>query len=283
MAHGLSIYIVTAIFLVLATACQLTSLRRKKHQAVTYAIIMIGGTWAYQIETGLIDELAWNLAYRGDQILNALVNLFERRVTSAIQEQQLHLIEWYDVFITPMAYAYVVALTFVALLYFLLRFIKTKNASLVLPLTITGITTPMFTVAFVFAYKGIENAIARYLYVYAIPLGMISTVLFFSKLLHEKRKLAALLLIITFIVGIISMTESFYSPYASISNIPDNERYGQLYSSFYGPRIYKKFLDARAQSIDFEYSNFSIHTSHESIQKNQSIIYNNGLVMATSD
>lgn len=272
MAHGLSIYIIVSVLIILALIYQLNGFWEKGRHAFVYALIIFGGTWAYQLECALFDRFIISLQSRTEQILKAVSTLFERSLTSEVQSQQIHFMKPFDVIVTLTAYGYLFCLTIAGLFYLLFKFIKIKDTSIMFPLTVGSISVPMFTIGLLFAYKGIENAIARYLYIYATPFAMISVIVFVYKLISDKKRLATFLLIITFIAGLLSITESFYLPYASIISVPDSEKYQQLYYNYYGKQIYIQ-----------RYPTCRIYSSNEVIRNNQSIVYNNGQIIATFD
>lgn len=235
MIHGLSIYYTTVMYLLLSLIFVLVKFKALYEKAFRYAIIIFIGTWLYQVNATLINLFLTQSISRWNQLLSVLLyNPLARSITPSILEQQIHYVYSFDQFITYIAYAYLPLLTSLGLFYFFYK-IRDYDALNKIALTTGLIATISFLIAFIFAYKGIENAIARYLYIYASPLSILTVVCFFSKIQYSQHKIATLLKIFMLVIGIISITESFYTPYASLISIPDPLKFEKLYIKYYGP------------------------------------------------
>lgn len=133
-----------------------------------------------------------------------------------------------DVVITPLAYLLPVIILTVTAPAVLYKFLRHRNYTDGLVVTLSFLSLIMYYVALLFAYKGIENAIARYLYVYASSIYVLAV----SQYLATSRigpRLAPLLLLVT----TLTVTESFFTPYASIFLTPDISRF-KAYTTIWG-------------------------------------------------
>ena len=138
----------------------------------------------------------------------------------------------------------------------------------------------MYGVGLMFAFKGIENFVARYLFIYATPLAIITNTLFISELIQKKRKLALLLLVMTLVVGTISMTESLYTPYASLLKTPDSGKFQQLLQNYYGPSMFGKVhAPSEPFFLQWKERGVQIIKLYGYTQNQHPIVYNNGFVI----
>jgi len=286
-AHGLSIYIMSTFLFALAVTYVLIGSKEKARRTINYGLIIFGGTWTFQVGSQIIDTLVREVPYRWGQTVNVFHILFARpEVSQSVAEQQLHYVYWFDKIITPVAYTYIVVLVFLSSLYFSFKLIRSRDVSIA-PLLTTGYLCLLaYGVAFIFSYKGIENYVARYLYLYATPPSVIICTLFISELIKSKQKFALSLLIVTLAVGILSMTESLYTPYASILKAPDSEKFEKLYEIYYAPAAFNRnIVSDFSESIYkiWRAENVQIYALHRFVQDQHSIIYSNGIVVATYD
>jgi hypothetical protein len=267
MAYGSSIYIIVLIFSLLAIINSMVPKSKiSTHQIVNHGLIIFSGTWIYQIGTQLINLLIEQSIVRWDQILNAITHgILERPTTSSTMEQNIHFIYWFDYIIVPLAYIFPVLLTFTSLIYFLYRFFKTRNEfnGMLLALSIACIL--LFITSGIFAWKGIENAIARYLYLYGTTISVIVNISLLASLTQE-RNISVVFLTILLVLGTAIETESFYTPYASLIASPDYSKFTLLFERYYSPSTLSFNNIGMMMHLEFGYGNnlflMAPYTSH---------------------
>ena len=284
IAHGLSIYFTTLSLLLSALSGIVTSApRREVQRAINFAVIVFAGSWFYQVGVQLIDSIVREIPYRWNQLLNVITSpVLERPMTSSVTEQELHAVYWFDKIITPLAYSLPAILTMIGTVYFFYKTLRKRHTHDTILMLLSLTCSLMFLIAGVFAWKGIENAIARYFYVYAAPISVLinSSLLYCTFRTNHSPIFRYLFLIVVSIIGVLALTESFYTPYASLMTIPDNLKFERMYEKFYGgfERLsYSSLghimrLKARANEITY----VTLHTDILS-DSLRNCIYNNGL------
>jgi len=239
VAHALAIYY-SALLLILVA---ITAKHKKVAAKATYfVVIILIGTWSYQVSSQLIMKITWEIPYRYKQALEALKSgLLERPSNGlSISEQELRFVYEFSPIVTFMAYLFPMILVGISELFFMYTLIRRKDKGDVPYATLFLYSTLalfMFLVAGFFAWKGIENYLARYLYEYAAVTSVIINSITLNLIWNNvKLKLIRVLCIATLLtIGILSLTESFFTPYASIMRIPDPTQFDILYSRYYGP------------------------------------------------
>ncbi|MEM0099631.1 MAG: hypothetical protein QXG50_01455 [Desulfurococcaceae archaeon] len=241
ISHGLSIYFTTLYLLLLAISSIIASKPKEEvRRAVDFAIIIFAGTWLYQTGVCLIDSIVKEIPIRWEQMLGALASpWFERAITQSVIEQELRITRWMDYIITPLAYSLPAILSMMGILYFFYNLISTRNRSNITLILFSVTCSLMFLTAGIFAWKGIENYVSRYLYVYAAPISIwVNTALLHSITKHGSFHRKVIISAMFLIIGVTVLTESFYTPYASILQLPDREKFEHLYRSYYGLNIF---------------------------------------------
>jgi len=81
------------------------------------------------------------------------------------------------------------------------------------------------------------------------------------------------------VIGVLVLTESFYTPYASILSLPDREKFEQLYRSYYGPAIFNSILaNIYVPEIALKALQKEVFARSLGVSEEYCIIYANGLV-----
>jgi uncharacterized membrane protein len=288
ITHGLSIYFTTSFLLLIAISSMIASkLKRESQRAINFAIMVFAGSWFYQVGTQLIDSVAREIPYRLNQILDVIKSpWFERPVTSSVAEQELHIVYSFDNIITPLAYIFPSILVTVSAVYFAYKTLRIRNESNTTLAFFSIACLAMFLIAGIFAWKGLENAAARYLYIYAAPISiLVNASLLNSTARHSRSSLLKIVIsILLLTVGLTILTESFYTPYASILATPDGKKLEKLYGSFYGPGMLNRNLANGVSAYVFEESlkqNVRVYPSYGYVEDRYSIVYANGFVVAS--
>lgn len=239
VAHALAIYY-SALLLILVVI--IAKHKKIAVKAIYFVIIILIGTWIYQVNSQLIMNIPMEISYRYKQILETLKSGLLERPSSglSIKEQELRFVYVFSPIVTFTAYLFPIILVGISALFFMYTLIRRKDKRNVPYTTLFPYSTLalfMFLVAGYFAWKGIENAIARYLYEYAAVTSVIINSIMLNLIWNDiKFKLIKILCIATLLtIGILSLTESFFTPYASIIRIPDPTQFSILYSRYYGP------------------------------------------------
>ncbi|MEM2614300.1 MAG: hypothetical protein QXO15_08785 [Nitrososphaerota archaeon] len=282
ISHGISIYFTTLFLLLLAISSIIASEPKEgARRAVDFAIIIFTGTWFYQVGVYLIDSIVREIPIRWEQMLRALASLwFERAMTQSVIEQELHIMRWMDYIITPLAYSLPAILSMMGILHFFYNLISTRNRSNITLILFSVTCSLMFLVAGIFAWKGVENAISRYLYVYASPVSiLINTSLLHFMTRHRSFRRKVMISIMFLVIGVLVLTESFYTPYASILSLPDREKFEQLYRSYYGPAMFNSILaNIYVPEIALKALQKEVFARSLGVSEEYCIIYANGLV-----
>jgi len=242
VAHAASIYY-SALLLTLAALSAIIAEHKKiAVKAIYFVTIILVGTWLYQIGTQIIIDIITEIPYRYEQILAVLKSgLLERPSTgSSIEEQGFHFVYGFSPIITFTAYLFPIILVGISALFFMYALIRKKNERDIPYTTLflySTLALLMFLVAGYVAWKGIANSFARYLYEYAAATSVIINAMMLNLVCNsEKLKLIRVLCIAALLtIGILSLTESFFTPYASIIRIPDPTQFSIMYSRYYGP------------------------------------------------
>jgi hypothetical protein len=251
MAYGSSIYIIIFLFSLLAI---ININKISASQAVRYGLIVFSGTWFYQIGTGLINFLIEQSVNRWDQLSSIITdNILDRPITSSIMEQSTHFIYWFDNIIVPIAYILPALLSFISLIYFLHRFYKYRNEFDGMLLANSMVCVILFVIAGIFAWKGLENAIARYAYLFAAPLSVIVNVSLLA-FLTQKQKILVIFLTMLLVLGLAIETESFYTPYSSLIASPDYSKFSLLIKRQYTDSTLSFSNMGMMLSLEFRYS-----------------------------
>jgi hypothetical protein len=239
IAHGLSIYLTTAsLFLVVASFIIAHVQRGEIRRAINFAIMIFAGTWFYQVGVQLIDSVIGEVPYRFEQILSTLTSgLLERPPTSSVEEQYLRVVYGFDFAVTVLAYAFPAFLTAVSILFYVYKFIKSPDNRHAMLMFFSIFIMICFLVSGYFGWKGIENYVARYLYVYTSPISVVVSATMLNFIFEDERHrlLKVVISAPLIIIGIISLTENFFTPYASILHTPDSWKFEKLYRNFYAP------------------------------------------------
>lgn len=291
IAHALPAYVTIFLFALIAISTLVTRAPEKEaKRAIMFAVIVFTGTWIYQIGSQVLEMLVGEVPYRWNQILNAITSqLFEIPRTASIMEQNLHYIYPFDHFITPLAYVFPVILTAVSTIYFFYKFkhVRDRRVATLMLFSITSLS--MFVIGGFFAWKGIENAIARYLYVYSSPISIFVNIALLNSIIRRNNssfRKNALILFVLASIGIIISFESLYTPYASPLSIPDKYKFEKLYQNYYAPSMFnenlvhgvsKHILEAlRKGEIHIYETSFT----ENNIKNYSKIVYSNGFIIA---
>ena len=165
-------------------------------------------------------------------------NLVRPSEGQAIHEQMLHFVYPYSGIVTPLYYLLPLVIGFTSsfLLFInkminlckIKRSISWKNLTLEVIFYMTVIQVQLLYIAaiFIFGYKGMENALARYAYLYLTPLNTIVTlklIYSYTKTLisNPSRPLAMLITLPLILIFQIINLEAFYAPFFSLMRIPD--------------------------------------------------------------
>jgi hypothetical protein len=246
IAHGLSIYFSVTYLLLAAFSFVIQGYKEHAGKALLLAFIIFAGTWLYQTTVQLIDALVREVPYRYEQLLESLkTSLLERPLTPSIEEQSLRLTYKFDFTITLIAYAFPIFLTIITTLFFMYVKIRNSNVRYIDMLLLYSFSaTISFLIAGYFGWKGLENAVARYIYAYTAVISVIVNALMLNSVFSDKKAtlLKVLYLFIIFIIGTIALTENFFTPYASILSIPDPLKFKVLYIKYYMPATLNRNL-----------------------------------------
>ena len=242
VAHAAAIYY-SALLLILAALSAIIAKHKKiAVKAVYFVTIILIGTWLYQLSTQIIINIITEIPYRYEQILAVLKSgLLERPSTGlTIEEQELHFVYGFSPIITYTAYLFPIILVGISALFFMYILVRKKDRRDIPYTTLflySTLALLIFLVAGYVAWKGIANSFARYLYEYAAAVSVIINAIMLNLVCNsEKLKLIKVLCIAVLLtIGILSLTESFFTPYASIIRIPDPTQFGIMYSRYYGP------------------------------------------------
>jgi hypothetical protein len=284
IAHGLSIYFTTAsLFLVVASFIIARVQKGEIRRAINFAIMVFAGTWFYQVGVQLIDSIIREIPYRFEQILSTLTSgLLERSLTPSAEEQYLRVVYGFDFTVTVVAYAFPAFLTAVSTLFYVYKFIKSPNNRHAMLMFFSIFIMICFLVSGYFGWKGIENCVARYLYVYASPISVVvnATMLNFIFEDERHRPLKVVISASLIIIGVISLTENFFTPYASILHTPDSWKFEKLYRNFYAPLEFNRNLANKLFPIEIidALSRREAHLIplHANLNIQHPIIYSNG-------
>jgi hypothetical protein len=111
----------------------------------------------------------------------------------------------------------------------------------------------LFVIAGIFAWKGLENAIARYAYLFATPLSVIVNVSLLA-FLTQKQKILVIFLTMLLVLGLAIETESFYTPYSSLIASPDYSKFSLLIKRQYTDSTLSFSNMGMMLSLEFRYS-----------------------------
>ncbi|WP_187146074.1 hypothetical protein [Staphylothermus hellenicus] len=303
IAHGLAVYISTFTFIFLAISYLIAHTSSKKvMKSLEFAIIIFIGTWLYQVGVQLIDMFVKEIPCRWNLILKSLSSpLFQRGKSSEIATQNLHLVYPLDPLITPLAYMLPIVIIVVSSMYFLYKFMhgydykrRYYRERCIETMAFSLISITMFSIAGIFAWKGFENAIARYLYEYAALIATVVNIMFLSSIIGQKKpsphkqinrsllkytKVTGLAILA--IVGVLIVFESFYTPYASPLSIPDKYKFERLYQMYYGKVMFNANLAIGVIKYVLEASQrgeVQVITMTQA-KHYETTIYNNGFVV----
>jgi len=239
VAHALAIYYSALLFILVAIIVKHKKIAVK---AIYFAIIILIGSWLYQVSSQIIINIAMEIPIRYKHILETLKSgLLERPTSSlSIKEQELRFVYEFSPIVTFMAYLFPIILVGISALFFMFVLTRKKDKGDVLYSILFSYSTLalfIFLVAGYFAWKGIENAIARYLYEYAAIVSVIINSIMLNLICNNvKLKLIKIVCIATLLmIGILTLTESLFTPYASIMRIPDPTQFSILHNRYYGP------------------------------------------------
>jgi hypothetical protein len=259
-AHGLAIYyaLFYLVFHVTSqtvlTIFKIQYLKAEIYRGLKFSFVIFVGTWLYQAGSQLIDNLIREVPYRIDQLLVAIrTPILERPVTQSIMEQELRVVYGFDRIITMLAYALPILITLLSTAYFLYGVLRERNVNSLRLLPFSIACLLVFLLAAIFAWKGIENAIARYLYVYAVPVSVIVNSIFLKDFIiryitkcGQRSPLVVIgINVVLLTIGFLVLTESFYMPYASILFTPDEYKFNQIYVRYYAPAIFGQVYNNR--------------------------------------
>jgi len=284
IAHGLSIYFTTASLLLVAASFIIAHVQRGEiRRAINFAIMVFAGTWFYQVDVQLIDSIIREVPYRFEQILSTLTSgLLERSLTSSVEEQYLRVVYGFDFTVTVISYAFPIFLTAISILFYVYEFIKSPNNRHAMLMFFSIFIMICFLVSGYFGWKGIENYVARYLYVYASAISVVvnATMLNFIFEHGRHRLLKVVISASLIIIGVISLTENFFTPYASILHTPDSWKFEKLYRNYYAPSEFNRNLVDKLFPIEIidALSRREAHLIplHASLNIQHPIIYSNG-------
>jgi len=235
MAHALAIYMAIAMFLVIALVNYVFRDMTKTKLALYFAFSIFSGTWVYQVATLVLDSLVRQIPYRLDQLLTSLLSPLERPESSeAIAEQELHFTSPTDIVSTLLAYMLPPVILTAISLSLLYELYKRRSYINTLLFSLSLLSLVMYYIAGIFAWKGIENAIARYLYVYASSLYVLIVPKYFVYRDRETKPMVLVVLLLSLVISI-AITETFFTPYASITSIPDISRFKTYWTSYVAP------------------------------------------------
>jgi hypothetical protein len=284
VTHGLSIYFTMVLLFLLAVSSYMTS-KRAPQRAVNFTIIVFAGTWFYQVGVQLIDMVVRQIPYRWNQILNAITSpWFERPMTHEAARQTFHTVYWFDNIITPLAFSFPAILTMISTVYFFYKILCARKESNMIMMLFSLTCLFMFLIAGIFSWRAIENAIARYLYVYAAPISiLVNASLLHSVAMHKQfsfpRKIGISIVLIA--LGTAILTESFYTPYASMLSLPDKGKFEQLYQTFYARSMFNLNLASTPVLILEALQRGDVYIHSASTLRANILLYTNGFVVAT--
>ena len=240
IAHGLAIYVVSTLLLLLAVFIYITGHTRISFKIVLILISVFFSTYIFQLSSGLLTIAIHEVRTRPLQLISVLLERGFNRPSSAfnenVRQQQLHFVYPYNAITVPIAYV----LPVLTCLLISIILISTKNGAFytgsrrilhVQMLTLSIFSLVMLTIALIFGYYGIENAIARYLYFYgsvAYPISFTYTCLVLSREANFYRRHLRLLFELTALLILICwMTEVFYVPWFSFYKLFDTTQLEQ--------------------------------------------------------
>jgi len=242
VAHAAAIYYSSLLLILAALSAIIAKHKKIAVKAVYFVTIILIGTWLYQLSTQIIGYINMNISYWFKLILTTLESgLLERPSTGlAIEEQGLHFVYGFSPIITYTAYLFPIILVGISALFFMYILVRKKDRRDIPYTTLflySTLALLIFLVAGYVAWKGIANSFARYLYEYAAVASVIINAIMLNLVCNsEKLKLIRVLCIAALLtIGILSLTESFFTPYASIIRIPDPTQFSIMYSRYYGP------------------------------------------------
>jgi hypothetical protein len=292
VAHGLSIYFSTFLLLLASLSYIMICKRSEEAQrAMNLATLIFVGTWLYQVGVQLIDSIVKEVPYRLDQVLNVLLsqNLFERPLTPSVMEQNLRVVYEFDHIIFIIAYAFPAFLSIISSLFFFYRFLSLRDTSIrhITLMFFSIFSSLSFLIAGFFGWKGIENYVARYMYVYVSPLSVLANASLLNYISKDKKHsfLKVVIYLFLTIIGVISLTENFFTPYASVLKIPDSWKFKKLYYNYYAPSEFNRnlirniFLADTLEILSQKKIYLYRFTSNFDVQRSMhtSLIYSNGI------
>jgi len=171
------------------------------------------------------------------------VNVFQLRTSSSevLKEQSLHFIYPYSNIIVPIYYIAPLVIGFISSTILLIKAINNLKSTscqrnigvnvIAFYLTTLQVQTIYTGIIFIFGYGGIENALARYAYLYLVPLNLMITLKSVYAYLtrdldsNTNHKLylfsRVILTLIFLLLFLVVNLEAFYSPWFSLKEIPD--------------------------------------------------------------
>ena len=191
--------------------------------SIILPIFQIGGTYHFLVLlTEVLDELSLTRPSTGQ----------------SIQEQALHFTYPYSVIITPLYYLLPLIIGLISSVSLFvneiinlckLRQSISREKSIleaVFYTIIIQIQLFYIPIIFIFGYKGMENALARYAYLYLTPFNTIVAFKLFYKYIkvfisNPSQLLAILITLLIILIFQVINLEAFYTPFFSLIKIPD--------------------------------------------------------------
>jgi hypothetical protein len=245
IAHALSIYISIALLLCVAMYILLFKLQRRKNIAYklfSLSIFLFLGTYVYQIAAMLLNDIILGISGTGNQLLAVLREpLLVRPVTTSLVEQNLRYVYSFDPYVTYLSYGLPLLISLISLVYFTLIAYKYKETEQTyIPFLFLAMI--LFTIAAVYGYKGLENAVARYAYEYASAIALMPIAYFIDEISFKYKIYSKIFIFVLTSLIFISLTESLFTPYSSVIAIPDRTRFITLMNKYYWAVMYNPNL-----------------------------------------
>jgi len=193
-------------------------------------IIFLTGTWLYT--SAIFLPIILN---SGSYYLNIALSILSKfdltrpSVSQSIYEQKLHIvypyhsIVMYIYYLVPLVVGFTLSLILVIRCFFNIH--SCSPLKLALYLTILQLQIISIGTIFVFGYKGVENALARYAYLYITPLNLLVILEVFYRHVIKCFSMSYLYVILIslsiILLFLVINLEVFYSPWFSLKEVPD--------------------------------------------------------------
>jgi hypothetical protein len=222
--------------------------KKKLHTIVKAFFLLFVGTWLYLSIILPIFQIsgAYHFLVLITEVLDELP-LTRPSVGQSIREQALHFTYPYNVIITPLYYLIPLIIGFTSSISLFInkminlrklkQSISWEKSVLEAVFYMIVIQIQLFYISsiFIFGYKGIENALARYAHLYLTPFNTIMAFKLFYTYIKEvfisnsSRLPAILITLLMILIFQVINLEAFYTPFFSLIRIPDLYQFKHIF------------------------------------------------------